>query len=365
MPEVLNIDPFLARARELPVIDVRSPAEFTLGHIPGAVNAPLFDDDERARVGTTYKQTGRREAMLVGMRCLGPRLGDFSERLLAIAGAAGNRALVHCWRGGMRSASVAWLMETFGCRVATLEGGYKAFRRWVLDGFELPRSIRVVAGLTGSGKTDVLRELSARGEQTIDLEALAHHKGSAFGGLGRPPPPTQQQFENRLALEWRAASPERPLWIEDESRHIGRIGLPHAIWRHKQMGIFHVVEVPDEERVRLLCRDYAGHSREELTGRIRAIDKRLGGDRVREAVEAVEAGDAATACRILLAYYDKAYRHCLERAAPAELVIHRFEKLEPQVMASVLARAVGTPSIPAPRPSSAGTRNPGPPDSAA
>jgi tRNA 2-selenouridine synthase len=334
MPEVLTIEDFLAKAGGMPIIDVRSPGEFALGHIPGAVNVPLFDDDERAEIGTTYKQVGRREAVMVGLNRLGPKLGDFSAQLLFHA--SGNRALVHCWRGGMRSESVAWLMERFGCRVATLAGGYKAFRHWVLDSFEQPRHIHVIAGLTGSGKTEVLDALAARGAQTIDLEALAHHKGSAFGALGQAPQPPQQQFENQLAFPWRAASPDRPLWLEDESRHIGKVSLPLAVWRQKQQGRFHFVQVPDEDRVQHLCRGYAGHPPGQLADRIEAIRKRLGGDRVREAIDAVENGDPATACRILLAYYDKAYRRCLDEAAPGELEIHPFESLNPARMASSL-----------------------------
>jgi tRNA 2-selenouridine synthase len=339
MPEELQVDAFLARAGELPVIDVRTPSEFALGHIPGAVNVPLFSDDERAEVGTTYKKTGRREAVMVGLRLVGPRLDRFSEQLLEHAGAHGNRALVNCWRGGMRSASVAWLLENFECRVATLKGGYKAFRGWVLESFELPRKVSVVAGLTGSGKTAVLGELARLGQQVIDLEGLAHHKGSAFGALGEKEQPPQQQFENRLALEWRASDPERPLWLEDESRSIGRLGLPEAIWDQKKVGRFHFLELPDEERVRHLCEGYAAHPPEVLAGRVEAISRRLGSERVSRAIGAIENGDHATACRIVLAYYDKAYRHCLEKAAPDPLEFHRFETLDPAAIAATLAEA--------------------------
>ncbi|MCB1132002.1 MAG: tRNA 2-selenouridine(34) synthase MnmH [Verrucomicrobiae bacterium] len=342
MAAVVPIDDFLARATDLPVIDVRAPSEFARGHIPGAVSLPLFDDDERAEIGTIYKRVGRREAVMAGMRCIGPRLDAFSAELLAHADPAGGRALVHCWRGGMRSASVAWLMESFGCRVATLKGGYKAFRRWVLDGFEQTRDLHVVSGLTGSGKTDVLTELAGMGEQTIDLEALACHKGSAFGGLGQPSPPTQQQFENQLALEWRAADPGRPLWIEDESQAIGRCRLPEAVWRRKQTARFHIVEVPDEDRVRYLCGGYAGHPPHMLAERIETLRKRLGGNRVKDAIEALDAGDPAAACRVLLAYYDKAYRHCLAKTEAAELRTHRFQSLDPAAMAATLAAACGT-----------------------
>jgi tRNA 2-selenouridine synthase len=340
MAEALPTDDFLARAEELPVIDVRSPSEFALGHIPGAVNVPLFTDEERARIGTSYKQSGRKPAVMLGLRCIGPRLDEFAEELLSHASPAGDRALVHCWRGGMRSGSVAWLLESFGCRVATLQGGYKAFRNWVLDGFELPRSIHVVTGLTGSGKTEILGALAARGEQVIDLEALAHHKGSAFGALGQEPAPTQQQFENRLAFEWRAADPQKPLWLGDESRNIGSIRLPLELWRQKQASAFHLIEVPDEDRVQHLCHVYAGHPPELLAGRVEAIRKRLGGDRVKQAVEAIGAGDPTTACRIVLAYYDKTYRHSLQRAAPANLTVHPFDRLDPARIASTLAAAV-------------------------
>jgi len=339
MPESLQIDAFLARADEAPVIDVRTPSEFALGHIPGAVNVPLFSDDERAEVGTIYKKVGRREAVMLGLRHVGPRLDRFSKQLLTHAEAHDNRALVHCWRGGMRSGSVAWLLENFECRVATLKGGYKAFRRWVLESFELPRKVSVVAGLTGSAKTEVLIEMAKLGQQVIDLEGLANHKGSAFGALGEEEQPTQQQFENTLAFEWRASDPELPLWLEDESRSIGRVGLPEAVWNQKKVGRFHFLELPDEERVRHLCEGYAAHPPEVLTGRVEAIARRLGSDRVRQATEAIESGDHATACRIVLAYYDKAYRHCLEKAAPDPLEFHRFEALDPATIAVSLAKA--------------------------
>lgn len=339
MPEELQVDAFLSRSAEQPVIDVRTPSEFALGHIPGAVNVPLFSDDERARVGTTYKKIGRREAVMVGLRHVGPRLDRLAKQLLEHASAHGNRALVHCWRGGMRSGSVAWLLENFECKVATLRGGYKAFRRWVLESFELPREVSVVAGLTGSGKTEVLTELARLGQQVIDLEGLAHHKGSAFGALGQEEQPPQQQFENRLALEWRACDPERTLWLEDESRSIGRIGVPEAVWNQKKVGRFHFLELPDEERVRHLCEGYAAHPTEVLGARVEAIARRLGSERVSKAVEAIEAGDHATACRIVLAYYDKAYRHCLEKAAPDPLEFHKFDKLDPPSIAATLAKA--------------------------
>ena len=184
MPESLNAEIFLDRARSVKVIDVRSPAEFAQGHMPGAVSVALFSDAERAEIGTSYVQQGREPAMMLGLSRVGPRLVELGARLSELARESDGELLLHCWRGGMRSASVAWLAEMLGIRVATLVGGYKAFRRWAIESTGVGREIRVVAGLTGTGKTHVLRALAERGENVIDLEKLAHHKGSAFGGLG-------------------------------------------------------------------------------------------------------------------------------------------------------------------------------------
>jgi tRNA 2-selenouridine synthase len=224
--------------------------------------------------------------------------------------------------------------------VATLKGGYKAFRRWVLESFEIEREIRVVSGLTGTGKTEILLELGKLGEQVIDLEGLAHHKGSAFGALGEAPPPTQQQFENELAVAWRATGPERPVWLEDESRMIGRAVLPEALWEQKCAGFYEVVELPDEERVRHLCKVYAGFSPEDLAPRVEAIRRRLGGERADRAIEAIRAGDFAEACRHILPYYDRTYGKCLSEAPPEHIRHFPFARLDPPAIAETLARSV-------------------------
>ena len=267
MPDELTVDDFLARPPGVPVIDVRTPAEFALGHIRGALNVPLFSNDERAEIGTAYIEQGRQCAVSLGLRRVGPRLEELARTLLELAAPADSRLHLHCWRGGMRSASVAWLMETtFGCRVATLKGGYKAFRRWVLDSFAIPREVRFLAGLTGSGKTAILKQLADLGACVVDLEGLANHKGSAFGQLGERAQPSQAQFENDLALAWRATEPGRPVWLEDESRMIGKRVLPAAIWERKPAARFHVIELPADERVSHLCQTYAGYPPGELAG---------------------------------------------------------------------------------------------------
>jgi tRNA 2-selenouridine synthase len=337
MPDELLTDAFLPPPPGVPVIDVRTPDEFALGHIPGAVNVPLFSNAERSAIGTTYKRDGRHLAVSLGLRYVGPRLEELAHTLLALTDPAEPRLHIHCWRGGMRSASVAWLMETtFGCRVATLKGGYKSFRHWVLESFATPREVRVVSGLTGSGKTAILKQLEARGECVVDLEGLAHHKGSAFGQLGEDAQPTQAQFENDLARAWRATAADRPVWLEDESRMIGKRVLPEALWQRKQDARIHVVELPDDERIRHLCRVYAGFPPAQLAACVAAIRSRLGGGRVQATIEALHSGDFAGACRIILAYYDRTYQTCLTGYPPTHITRHPFPKLEPHTIAAAL-----------------------------
>lgn len=337
MPEELGIDEFLARPPGVPIIDVRTPDEFAAGHIPGAVNVPLFTNEERIEIGTAYKQEGRSRAVSLGLRRVGPRLEALAGRLLELSGRHDSRLHIHCWRGGMRSGSVAWLMEsTFGCRVATLKGGYKAFRRWVLDSFDIPREVRFVSGLTGSGKTEILKELADLGECMVDLEGLAHHKGSAFGQLGETPQPAQAQFENALALAWRATDPGRPVWLEDESRMIGKRVLPEPIWNLKLDARFDVIEIPDEERIAHLCEIYARFSPTELEAGVEAIRSRLGGGRAKAAIEALRGGDFAGTCRLVLSYYDRAYQACLAVHPPENITRHPFQKLDPRAIAAAL-----------------------------
>jgi tRNA 2-selenouridine synthase len=337
MPDELTTDDFLSRPPGVPLIDVRTPDEFAAGHIPGAINVPLFSNEERAEIGTAYKRDGRSRAVCIGLRHVGPRLAELAGTLLDLTDPAGPRLHIHCWRGGMRSGSVAWLMETtFGCRVATLQGGYKAFRRWALDSFAIPREIRCVSGLTGSGKTEILRHLAEFGACMVDMEGIANHKGSAFGQLGEAPQPTQAQFENALALAWRATDPTRPVWLEDESRMIGKRVLPEALWDRKQHARFHVVELPDDERIAHLCEIYSGFPAAELEAAIGTIRPRLGGDRAKSAVEALHHGDFAGACRIILSYYDRTYQTCLAAYPAQNITRHPFTKLEPRAIAAAL-----------------------------
>ncbi len=317
MAQSLDITAFLEKARTWPLIDVRSPGEFDRGHIPGAVNIPLFSDEERAKVGTRYKQVSRDSAILLGLEIVGSKLVDFAKMSRRLA--PDGEVLVHCWRGGMRSSSFAWLLETTGMKVATLQKGYKAYRQEVLQTFEQPLTLLVLGGKTGSGKTDMLHELIRLGEQVLDLEALAHHKGSAFGSLGQSAQPRVEQFENDLHRAWRALDTSRRIWVEDESISIGTIHLPPALWKKMRAAPVAFVDVPKEERIRRLVREYGRFSPEQLAGSITRIQRRLGGLDYQQAMDALPGGDYARVADITLAYYDKAYLHGLSQRNPQQV----------------------------------------------
>ena len=295
-----------------PIVDVRSPAEFRQGHIPGAHNLPLFDDAGRAEVGTLYKQQGRATAVLRGLALVGPRLENLARALADLAATAPGEPLrLHCWRGGMRSESVARLAEALELPVVLLAGGYKAYRRWVLELFERPWPLRLLGGRTGSGKTDLLLALAARGVPVVDLEGLANHRGSSFGALGLPPQPSSEQYENLLARDLARLEGAGEIWLEAESSQVGRCRIPAGLWR--QMKEAPVLEVlrPLQERVARLVEVYGMQEPELVAEATRRIARRLGPQRTAAALEAIEQGDAAAACRQMLDYYDRCYDHDL------------------------------------------------------
>lgn len=340
MSLALPIDQFLEKASRIPVIDVRSPGEFAGGHIPGAVNIPLFTNDERARVGTRYKQSGRDAAVLVGLELIGPKLASFVKQSRKISRDA--EVLVHCWRGGMRSASFAWLLQTAGLPVAgTLQNGYKAFRQEALQFFGKPLPLVVLGGQTGSGKTEILSSLRASGEQVVDLEELARHKGSSFGAIGEAPQPSGEQFENNLFASLRALDPGRRIWLEDESVTIGTVRIPNPFFSQMRQAPVVFLEVPKEERIDRLVRMYTDCDPVLLRQAVERIHKRLGGQHYKRAMEALATGDFPTTADVSLSYYDKAYLFGLSKRAPE--TIHRLPVagLLPEAVAGRLVEYAG------------------------
>ncbi len=291
-----------------PVLDVRTPSEFKKGHIPGAFNLPLFDDGERAEVGTLYKQKSQGAAVLRGLEIAGSKMKSYVESAREIL--PGRDVCVHCWRGGKRSESMGTLLSFVGFNTLVLQGGYKAYRRFVREKFaETNLKILVLGGRTGSGKTEVLQALKNLGEQIIDLEKLAHHKGSAFGALGEPPQPSVEFFENQLFEEMRHLDVAKRVWMENESKNIGRVFIPEDFWFKMSQGVYFDLEVPFADRIERLVRDYGQYEKEELIESVQKIRKRLGGQHVQKAIELFENGDLEGATAIALHYYDKAYQH--------------------------------------------------------
>lgn len=289
----------------IPVIDVRTPAEFAKGHIPGAFNVPLFSNEERVVVGTLYKQVGREEAILKGLDFVGPKMRLIAEEARRIA--AGNEVIVHCWRGGMRSGSVAWLLETTGIKTHTLLRGYKAYRTLAQTTFNKPTEYIVLGGYTGSGKTDILKELRRLNQQVIDLENIAHHKGSSFGAIGEQAQTTNEQFENNLFESMLALQVTEPIWIEDESKSIGKNEIPQQMYETIRSSNVIFVDIPRHIRVERLVKEYATCGAEVLREALKRIERRLGGQNLTRAMKALDEADFHTAADISLTYYDKAY----------------------------------------------------------
>ena len=322
-PQKLNIVKFLELSEQLPVIDVRSPSEFMTGHIPGARNIPLFNDEERAIVGTIYKKAGRTPAILEGLKLTGPSMEKKLKEALNIA--TREKLLVHCWRGGMRSETMAWLFSLAGMDVHILDGGYKSYRHYILDKLSEKKKIIILGGLTGSSKTQIIDHLKSLDQQVVDLEGLANHKGSAFGALGQLPQPSTEQFANILYDKWKKINPDIPVWLEDESKNIGTVFLPDTFYENMQKAPAIILMMDAKTRLPRLIREYSGFPKEELIASVLKISRRLGGDNTKEAISAIEAEDFQKAIEITLTYYDKTYLFGLNRKSSDNIIYVKTE----------------------------------------
>jgi len=303
----LDIQTFLEKSLTIPVIDVRSPAEFEHGHIPGASNLPLFNNEERSIVGTLYFQKGSSEAIMKGLELTGPKMKEYAEKAMDIA--KEKEVLLHCWRGGMRSNSMAWLLNTVGIKANTLTGGYKTYRQYIRSYFTRSVNLIVIGGMTGSGKTDVLEALESMGKQVIDLEGMAGHKGSAFGNIGLPTQITTEQFENDLFTRISQLNPEEAVYIEDESLAIGRIFIPEDFFKQMSEARLINLDVPLEMRVQRLVETYAGGNLSELISAVKHLERRIGLENATKAIACINNDEMEEAVKIILQYYDKIYLH--------------------------------------------------------
>ena len=320
--EKINIETFLSLSSSLPVFDVRSPGEYLHAHIPCAQSLPLFNDEERKIVGTAYKQQSREQAIKYGLDFFGVKMKNMVEAVEIFLKktnkenksqpnqTSANKIIVHCWRGGMRSAAVAWLLDLYGFEVSILTGGYKADRNWVLEQFEKEYPIKIIGGYTGSGKTEILLAIASMGTPVIDLEGLANHKGSAFGGIGQPHQPTQEMFENKLAealFQMEREEAQKTFWIEDESQRIGKLNIPHALWQTIRKKPVYFLEIPFEERLLHIIDQYASLEKEKIIEAVSRIQKRLGPLETKTTLLFLMDNNFTEAFKILLTYYDKTY----------------------------------------------------------
>jgi len=307
----LCVEEFLKMSQDAPMIDVRSEAEYLHAHIPGAYNIQLFNNEERAEIGLIYKLQGSDDAVSKGLELVEPKFSHYFDQLRQLT--TKKQILIYCWRGGMRSSSLAWLYETGCYECFVLTKGYKAFRNHVLESFSKPAKIFIIGGKTGSGKTDILKELYDKGEQVIDLEYYANHKGSAFGHLGQPPQPSSEYFENQLFMEWNKFDLAKPIWIEDENQQIGNIFIPKPLWIQMQKSLVFMIDVSLEKRLIRLMLEYSCFNKEYLIGCFEKIGRRIGSENLKTAVYCLNNDDLKTACNIVLKYYDKAYLNSLSK----------------------------------------------------
>ncbi len=310
MVSPIEISDFLNFSAEYTIIDVRSESEFAAGHIQGAVNVPILDNEERRIVGTTYKQNGRQPAVYKGLELSGPHLSDRLRQ--GVKHTRNGKVMVHCWRGGMRSEFYSFLLHYYGLEPFMLVGGYKSYRNKVHASFEGQLNLTVLSGKTGSAKTEILNRLATAGEQVIDLEFLAKHRGSSFGALAFTETTTQEQFENDLFEVIRRLDPAKRIWIEDENRTIGDKVIPEGLWGQMKNAPIVLLERGFDERLEQIVMDYGHFKKEDLRKSMERIGKRLGPQHVKAALEFLDQGDYRSAFSIALKYYDKAYDYQME-----------------------------------------------------
>ncbi len=308
---ILTIEPReLSHYPDTAIIDVRSPAEFAIGHIPGAKNIPIFNDEERALVGTRFNHAGKEAGFMLGLEIVGPKLSSYVKKLNQQIPVK-SPLIIYCWRGGMRSNSMAWLFHQAGHDVMLIKGGYKAFRAFIRGQIISLWHYNVVGGMTGSGKTDILHAIKELGQQVVDLEAIACHKGSVFGHMGQNHQPSNEQFEIDIWDSLRKLDPAKPIFIEDESRSIGKVSMPEEFYQKLQHSTMFLVEMEVHERVKRLVSEYGCFSSDELIENTNKLRKYLGGAAHQKVIAEIENGNLEVAAEVLLGHYDQKYKESI------------------------------------------------------
>jgi tRNA 2-selenouridine synthase len=330
------------------LVDVRSPGEFAESTVPGAINVPLFSDEERAMIGTVYKQESPAAARRLAMLTVSPKIPQLIEQMEPLL--QQGELVLFCWRGGMRSYAACTFMDLLKYPVRRLHGGFRAYRQFVVEKLEqthgLESTLIVLHGLTGVGKTRLLDGLKERGQQVLDLEKMANHRGSVFGAIGLGQSNNQKTFESQLWESIRELDPSRPVFMEAESRRIGRSVMPGWLDINKKEGVHVLIEAPIDVRVQNLIEDYVPHENEHvrkgLADALYSIQKRIRREEFESLRLHLEAHEYAAFCKeILELYYDPKYVHALQGyegemltidAADLDKAVLRLEVLADQVM---------------------------------
>ena len=313
-----------------PIIDIRSPKEHLQGHWPGSKNIPLFNDIERESIGTTYKKKGKHKAIIEGIKFIIPKLAEIKSQLKAIydqenkTNSLKNASLlrIYCWRGGMRSKSLVWLLNKFGFNSVQLKGGYKSYRNEIQKLFEKKWPFYLIGGKTGTRKTKLLISLSKSNIFTIDLEGLANHRGSSFGGLGLSSQPSCEHYENLLGESLNKFNPnsDQNIWIEDESPNLGKCRIPNNLLKQMKQAPLLLITRSQEERIKELVEVYSKYPQKELKEAILRIEKRLGPQRTKSALEAISKKQWSIACQAILDYYDRCYEYQLNKVDKIKII---------------------------------------------
>jgi len=326
---LISLEEFFELRKTLPILDARSESEFEQSHIPHSLNLPILNDEERIKVGTIYKKQGSEEAVLAGFELVGPRFHTIIKKALILF--PNKEIVTYCWRGGMRSQIMSWLLAMAGFKIYRLKGGYKTYRTYTFEQVKKPLNLMVLGGKTGSGKTILLHHLAKSGEAILDLEQLANHKGSTFGGIGQEKQPSVEQFENLLAEALILLKGAENIWVENESRKIGKVILPDAFYHQLITAPMIEIERSIAERVKQITLEYGSLPKEELKQAVTRIGKKLGGLRLKEALDAIDEGNHAAWIQNMLIYYDKAYTFDIERHPREKIDIISLEAISVEI----------------------------------
>ncbi len=292
-------------------VDVRSEGEYAEDHIPGAVNLPVFNNEERAEIGTVYRQVSKAAARRLGLSVLAPKLPTLIDQIALLA--EGSQVVLYCWRGGMRSQAIWEVCKMMRIPALYLNGGYKGYRSWVNEYWQQPFSFSVVVlhGLTGVGKTQIIKKLQSLGLQALDLEGLANNRGSVFGSIGLYKQPSQKSFESQLCLSLRGCNIEKPVIVECESKRIGRLLLPDNFFRAMGIGCHILLYDNVENRISKILADYQPERwQEDILVAIRRLEKWLGKKNVKNLTDDILKGAYEEVVKkLLLDYYDPMYSY--------------------------------------------------------